>query len=145
MKDLHSKLLIATAIGPAVLTADAPSAALDLLGYNAAEIVLAIGAGGINFTNANKIEFIVSHSDDGATFTPVTANDILGAASVTDGIVKALTAAHANPAAYRFGYKGSRRFLRVVADFSGAHATGTPITVLLIKGSGFARPEADQA
>lgn len=145
MKDLHSKLLIATAIGAAVLTADTASAALDLAGYNSAEIVLTIGAGGIAFSNANKVEFVLSHSDDGVTFTPVAANDVLGAVSVANGIIKSLAAAHPDAATYRFGYKGSRRYLKVAADFSGAHATGTPIAALLIKGSGFNQPEADQA
>ncbi len=146
MKDLHSKLLIATAIGAAVLAADTASPALDLLGYNAAEVVLTVGAGGIVFSNVNRIDFVLTHSDDGVNFVPVAANDVLGAVAVSaDGIFKSLIAAHAAPATYRFGYKGSRRYLKVVADFSGAHGTGTPIAVLLIRGSGFNRPEPDQA
>lgn len=145
MKDLHSRILLVTAIGAAVLAGDTDSGAIDLQGYNSAEIVFAIGAGGIAFSNANKVEFVLSHSDDGVTFTPVTTNDVLGAGVIENGIVKALRAAHAAPNSYRFGYKGGRRYLKLVADFSGAHATGTPIAAIVIKGAGFNRPEIDQA
>lgn len=144
MKDLHSKIVLVTLLGAAVIAADTDSAIVDLQGYNSAEIALAIGAGGIAFTAANKIEFVLTHSDDGVTFTPVTVNDVLGVAAVNNGIVKALVAAHAAPQSYRLGYKGNRRYLKLTADFSGAHGTGTPIAAMLIKGAGFNRPEADQ-
>ncbi len=145
MKDLHSKLMCVTAIGAAVLTADNTPAALDLQGYESAEILLAIGAGGITFSGTNKIEFKLSHSDDDQTYTDVTAADMLGVETVTDGIIKALTAEHAGAATYRFGYKGGKRYLKLLADFSGTHGTGTPISATLIKGNGFSNPQSDQA
>lgn len=54
MKDMHSHLLIVSAIGAVVASADVASAAIDLQGYNGAELVLAIGAGGIAFSDANR-------------------------------------------------------------------------------------------
>lgn len=145
MKDLHSKLLLTTAIGAAVLAADTASAVIDLQGYNSAEVVLTIGAGGIVFADDKRIDFVLLHSDDGVAFDVVTDNDMLGAVDVDQGIFKSLHAAHAAPASYRFGYKGGRRYLKVAIDFVGAHATGTPIAVLVVKGDGFNQPEADQA
>src|SRR3546814_1605650 len=64
MKDIHSSLFAAVAIGVAVLDADNTPPAIDLIGYNGAEIVLMVGVGGITFTGANKIEFKLTHSDD---------------------------------------------------------------------------------
>ena len=109
MKDLHSAVTALVAIGAATLSADNTPAAIDLQGYDAAEILLAIGAGGITFSGTNKIEFVLTHSDDDTTYTAVTVGDVLGLDSVGDGgIVKALTAAHAAAAVYRFGYVGGK-------------------------------------
>lgn len=146
MKDMHSNLTVVTAIGAAVLAADNAPAAIDLQGYNSAEIVLAIGIGGITFTGANKIEFKLTHSDDDTTYDAVDASDVLGVDAVgAGGIIKALTAAHAAAASYRFGYKGGRRYLKLLADFAGTHGTGTPIAGLVLKSNGYNQPEADQA
>jgi hypothetical protein len=146
MKDIHSSLAAALAIGAEVLSADNTPAAIDLRGYNAAEILLAIGVGGITFSGTNKIEFKLTHSDDNVTYDAVETGDVLGAASVgTGGIIKSLVAAHAAAAVYRFGYKGGRRYLKLLADFSGTHGTGTPIAATVIKGWGQDNPQADQA
>ncbi|WP_037421969.1 hypothetical protein [Sinorhizobium sp. CCBAU 05631] len=146
MKDIHSDITVVSAIGAAVLTADNTPAAIDLRGYNAAEIVLVIGIGGITFDATNKIEFKLTHSDDDSTYTAVEAKDVLGVTSVgSGGIIKALIAAHAAAAAYRFGYVGGKRYLKILADFSGTHGTGTPIAALVLKGYGYNQPEANQA
>jgi hypothetical protein len=145
MKDIHSDMTVVSAIGAAVLTADNTPAAIDLQGYNAAEIVLAIGVGGITFSGTNKIEFKLTHSDDDSTYTAVDIDDMLGLESVaTGGIIKALTAAHATADVSRFGYVGAKRYLKLLADFSGTHGTGTPIAAVVIKSYGHDNPQADQ-
>lgn len=146
MKDIHSDMTVVNAFGPVSLAADNTPAAIDLRGYNAAEIVLGIGIGGITFDATNKIEFKVTHSDDDSTYTAVDIDDILGVASVgTGGIIKSLVAAHAAAASYRFGYVGGKRYLKILADFSGTHGSGTPLTAMVIKGYGYNQPEAAQA
>lgn len=146
MKDIHSALFAAVAIAAEALAADNTPPTIDLLGYDAAEIILAIGAGGIAFSGTNKIEFKLTHSDDDVTYTAVELKDVLGVASVGDGgIIKALTAAHATAAAYRFGYKGGKRYLKLLADFSGTHGTATPIAAVVLKGWGQDNPQANQA
>ncbi len=145
MKDVHSHMSAAVLIGAAALSADNTPPAVDLKGYNAAEILLTIGVGGITFTGTNKIEFKLTHSDDDSTYTAVGVGDVLGLASVgTGGIVKSLTEAHAAAAAYRFGYVGNKRYLKLLADFSGTHGTGTPIAATVLKMHGSDKPEADQ-
>lgn len=146
MKDIHSDMAVVSAIGAAVLAADNTPAAIDLRGYNAAEIVLAIGIGGITFDATNKIEFKLTHSDDDTTYVAVEAKDILGVSPIgAGGIIKSLVAAHAAAAAYRFGYVGGKRYLKLLADFSGTHGSGTPIAGLVVKGYGYNQPEANQA
>lgn len=134
MKDLHSIIEVAELIAAATYSADNTPVAVDLLGFESAEIALAIGAGGITFTSTNKIEFVLTHSDDNSTYTNVTADDLLGVSSVTSGIVKSLDAAHATADVTRFGYRGGKRYLKLLADFSGTHGTGTPIGAVVVKG-----------
>lgn len=146
MKDLHSSLTAAVLIGAATLAADNTPAAVDLRGYDAAEILLAIGAGGITFDATNKVEFKLTHSDDDSTYTAVTVADMLGLSSVgSGGIIKSLVAAHAAAGVYRFGYKGGKRYLKLLADFSGTHGTGTPIAASVLKSHGHDNPQANQA
>ena len=71
---------------------------------------------------------------------------MLGLAAVGNGgTVKALTSAHASADVYRFGYRGGRRYLRLLADFSGTHGTGTPIAAEVVCGHPQLAPVADQA
>ena len=146
MRDIHSGMTIAQLIGAATLAADNTPAAVDLQGYNACEIVLAIGVGGITFSGTNKVEFKLTHSDDDSTYSDVDVDDMLGLDAVASGgIIKSLTAAHAAANEYRFGYKGGKRYLKLLADFSGTHGTGTPIAAMAILGHGHDNPQADQA
>lgn len=145
MKDLHSSLTVVSAIGAAELAADNTPVAIDLRGYNSAEIVLAIGAGGITFSGTNKIEFVLTHSDDNSSYAAVTTADMLGVTVGAGGIIKSLIAAHASAAVYRAGYKGGKPYLKLLADFSGTHGTGTPIAAIVIKGDGHDNPQANQA
>jgi len=136
----------AGAIGAATLAADNTPAAMDLRGYDGAEIVLAIGAGGITFSGSNKIEFKLTHSNDDASYEPVNKGDVLGADEIgTGGIIKALVAAHATAGVYRFGYVGAKRYVKLLAAFSGTHGSGTPIAGVVIRGHGQINPQAAQA
>jgi len=142
MRDLASYVAAVTMFGPITLAADNTPAPFDLQGFDSAAILLAVGIGGITFDGSNKIEFVLTHADDNGAgspgiFTPVTAADIYGAdapTTVTGGIVKSLIAAHAAADVTEVGYKGGKRFLKLLADFSGTHGTGTPIAALLVKG-----------
>lgn len=146
MRDLHSGIKAVVAIGAATLSADNTPAAINLQGYNGAEILLNIGAGGITFSASNKIEFVLTHCDtENGTYTAVDDDDMLGVSSITGGIIKSLVAAHASAGVYRFGYKGGKQYLKLLADFSGTHGAGTPIAANVLLGFGHDNPQADQA
>jgi hypothetical protein len=131
MRDRYNHDRPAVAIGAAVLTADNTPAAIDLQGFQAANIMIAVGVGGITFSGVNKIEFKLTHSDDDVSYADVTDADVLGVTGVVTGIIRALTAAHAAAAVYNVGYIGGRRYLKLLADFSGTHGTGTPIAAIV--------------
>jgi hypothetical protein len=144
MRDMASTLSSAIAIAAATYAADTTPPAIDLAGYEAATIFLHIGAGGITFSGTNKIEFVLTHSDDNSTYTNVTAADLvvdaLAPGSITSGIVRALVAAHAAATVQEIGYVGSKRYLKLLADFSGTHGTGTPIAATVARGMPYSGP-----
>jgi len=136
-RDGASSLFPVNVIDPAVLAADNTPVTIDLVDYQSATLLLHIGVGGITFTGTNKIEFVLTHSDDDSTYTNVTDDDVikdsLGATTITTGIVRALIAAHAAATIQKLGYVGGKRYLKLLADFSGTHGTGTPIAVSIVK------------
>lgn len=132
--DMSQTLSADFIIPPATLAADNTPATFAMGNFDSLTVYIQVGVGGITFSGTNKIEFVMTHSDDDVTFTNVAAADLVGVASVTGGIVRALVAAHAAPSATEIGYIGNKPFLRMLADFSGTHGTGTPISVLGVRG-----------
>lgn len=142
MRDLTNNLAIVQAIAPAVYADDTTPIVIDTAGYGSALLGIHIGVGGITFTNTNKIEFKLTHSDDGTTYIDVTDDDVQGATGVTNGIVKALKTAHATADMTKIGYVGDKRYLKLLADFGGTHGTGTPISAVAILGRSRSAPVA---
>lgn len=118
---------------PLVTDADNTPAAIDMLGYSSALILIHVGIGGITFTSSNKVEFKLTHSDDDSTYVAVTDADVSGVTTASGGIVKSLVAAHAAASLTAVAYKGGKRYLKLLADFSGTHSTGTPMAATIIK------------
>lgn len=142
MRDLASRVVPVQIFGPATLDADNTPSALDLAGANSAVILLSVGAGGITFTSTNKVEFKLTHSDDNSSYDDVVAADVQGVTVTSGGIVRSLTAAKAaaDTAPTEIGYIGGRRYLKLLADFSGTHSSGTPMSAVLVKGNSIYKP-----
>lgn len=154
--DLKNNIKIMDAIAFAAIDADAASAALNTMGWKGLTALITVGIGGITFTTSNKVEFKMTHSDDDSTYVAVTDDEVLldavasaavtGAMGKTDlvvgtgGIVKSLIAAHAGLAHYAVGYRGKKQYVKIAADFSGTHASPTPIGVKWILSHGIFRP-----
>jgi hypothetical protein len=144
--DQKSSLKSVVVVPPAVIAADNTPVALDLSDFKACTLQIYVGAGGITYSGSNRIDFVLTHSDDNVTFTPVTDNEVvldygvsvaaLVAAGGAAGTVKSLVAAHASADTVltEVGYIGKKLYLKVLADFSGTHGTGTLIGVNAILG-----------
>lgn len=145
MRDMHSSTYVDKLLPAATYAADNTPASVNLIGFDAAEILLAIGAGGITFDTTNKIEFILTHSDDDSTYTNVADADMLGVTGIVSGKIKSLVAAHGTATMYRYGYIGNKPYLKLLADFSGTHGTGTPLAAMVLKGRPARQPQANQA
>ena len=59
--------------------------------------------------------------------------DSLAPATITNGIIRTLNAAHASPTLQKLGYVGGKRYHKLLADFSGTHGTGTPIAASVVR------------
>ena len=133
-RDLHDNLSSMTLVAPQTATADITPVSVDLLGFRAAMVLLYIGIGGITFTTTNKIEFILEHSNDNTNWAAVNQADVLGPTVAAGGIVRSLVAAKAAADVQEISYIGGRRYVRLTPDFSGTHATGTPMTAFMVRG-----------
>jgi len=129
-------------IGAASLSADNTPPAVALAGFNSCTILIAVGIGGITFTGSNKIEFKLTESDNGTDYTAVSDDDVAGATVGTGGIILSLVEEHAAAAVYEFSYVGDAQHLKLLADFSGTHGSGTPIAALAVLGDPVTRPAA---
>ncbi len=141
-KDISTRLGAIAVFGPIVLDADNTPAAIDIGNYGAALILIACGIGGITFSADNKIEFKLTHSDDDSSYTAVEQGDVKGVTVGTGGIVMSLVAAHAAATLTKVGYHGGKRYLKLLADFSGTHGTGTPLTAIVVAGEPYIAPVA---
>lgn len=140
VKDLYSLLKGAVAIGASFIKLDNTPAAVDLQGYHSAVLALAIGVGGITFSGTNKIEYKLTHSDNGTDYSAVEQKDILGATVGTGGIVKSLIAEHAAATVDLIGYVGNKRYVKLLADFDGTHGTETPMAAVWLLGNADVAP-----
>lgn len=140
MRDINSHIKPVVLLPAATYSADNTPAAVDLRGFESAQISISVGVGGITFSGTNKIEFVLTHSDDDSTYSNVTDADMQGVSSISGGIIKSLTAAHAAGAVYNYGYIGGKRYLKLLADFSGTHGSGTPLCATANKGAAHNRP-----
>ena len=129
-------------IPPASISADNTPAALDIGKHDACTILVCVGVGGITFSGTNKVEFKLTHSDDNSTYADVAQADVVGVTVGSGGIIRSLIEAHAAATVVECGYKGGKRYLKCLADFSGTHGTATPISVLAVRGLPLTAPTA---
>ena len=91
-----------------------------------------------------KVDFILQDSTDNSSFSAVTSNSLVTDGAVdSSGIFLTLDANGETPQVTSIGYVGGKRYLRVVADFTGTHSNGTPIAATIIKGSPRHNTDAD--
>lgn len=120
----------------AAYDADNTPAAVALGKAQSATILIEVGAGGITFSDTNKVEFKLTHCDttDGS-YTAVAQADVVGVTVGEGGIVRSLVEAHAAGTVTKLGYTGRKGFIKLLADFSGTHGTATPMSAVVLTGN----------
>ena len=139
MRDLHNNLVPTRAIQVQTITGSALlSGNLDLAGYNAAEVLVDFGdidEMGSSPEGGAQVAIKLEHADDDGTGAPgsyaeVALVDVIGAGSVTGGVVSTVTT---DAVPVRVGYVGGKRFLRVTLTPT-ALTNGGPIGAWLLAG-----------
>lgn len=129
MKDLKSRLGITHLLDPQnPVATDTVSAILDTWGFNGAMVLVSVGAlTGVDASN--YLTPVLQESDTivGTDFAPVAAGSIHGAFTKMD-------ATNEDQVTQSVGYIGSKRYVRVNLDFTGAGITASYVSVVGILG-----------
>lgn len=118
MKDLYSKVGLVQALAPAVVSATATSAAIDLQGFNSA--MVAINTGAIVSSGDFTVSLEESDTTTGGDFTAVAAADMLGT------FPESLEA----DSVYKVGYVGTKRYVRTVTTKNSGTSVAAGIMVV---------------
>ena len=143
MKDLFTHLKAARLVAPGIVTTTPAGIVVDLLGFKSALLLLDTGIGGITFTGTNSITWELQDSPDNVTFTDVDITKVLGltdAALPAAGIIRQFTAAHAAASLDPICYIGGQRFIKLIPNFNGTHATGTFVAANALLGDAAYQP-----
>ena len=140
MRDLYNNVLPVRTIQVQTIAASAlQSGDVDLKDFNSAQVVVDFGdidEMGSSPQGAAKIDIKLEHADDDGSGAPgsyadVVLADVIGAASVSAGVVASVTN-DASPV--RFGYVGDKRFVRITLT-PNALTNGGPVGCWILKGS----------
>lgn len=119
MKDHINRLNVVVALAPISVTATNTSAAIDLQGYNSSTAYILCG---IITGAAVFVPSLTECATTGGTYTAVAAADLVNTADA------ALTAG----AVSKLGYRGNKRFIKVVNTLSSG--TSAILSVMVARG-----------
>ena len=122
-RDLVTDIKVANSIKPATLTASANGGGVDTLGFMSVSVLISLAAA-TGLDGSNNIVFKVQESVDNATFTDVdatvAADNLDGSTDYVPGHAAVTVDADAETdQAYKIGYRGYQRYVRVVATVTG--------------------------
>jgi hypothetical protein len=127
---IYTNYKVTQLIDPATLTADTNSSSVDMQGYNECLLLVNCGESGDTLASDLKWEFEVEESADDSTFTDVADADLINyVAGTNDGCFAVVDAAAEDDARYITAYRGTSRYVRVVANAVGSVSSGMPISV----------------
>ncbi|MGE0754582.1 MAG: hypothetical protein AB7L92_05420 [Alphaproteobacteria bacterium] len=135
MRDIYHNIKVTQHVTPVVATSTQTSSAIDLQGYNSANIVFAVGQSGDTLSGGVYWTLKLQESDTDSGYTDVAASDISSGAAtvVVDDPAE-------DDAAYSLGYIGTKRYVKAVVTPTGSHSNGTPIGVIALRGDAGYRP-----
>lgn len=125
-RDLINCIDEAESIRPQVATGAVNGEGVDLRGAESVAVVVSIGA---ITGSSGDAAVTLEESDDNSTFTDVADADIIGTEPT----------ALAQNTTYRFGYKGSKRYVRAVFALGGE--TDVAVAAMAVKGHLARKPE----
>ncbi len=138
---LYANTSFTSLLDPVVSSADANSASVDVQNSDDVVLLFHIGAPVDTYSSVNKLDLEVQESDDNSTFTAVANADITNyVTGINTGTVAEITANSGCSQIYQVGYRGAKRYIRGVLNFSGTHSSGTICGVTALRGRNRAQP-----
>ncbi len=149
MRDMHSNMKVVEALRAATRTADANGLDVNVQGYESVELVVAVGLSGDTLAAGLNISIELEESDDNgsgapAGYTDVAATDIVGGNGGASGQAILVNDPAEDETVYRFGYIGTKKWVRVVYNITGTHTNGCPCAVVAVLMNPRHAPVADQ-
>lgn len=120
MRDLYNELHPLMTIPPKAQTTSVTGSGVDLKDYDGAMIDVAVGA----YTSYKHVCALYECDTAAGTYTDVAAADIIGSEPTISG---------ASNLHYRFGYKGTKRFIKLNTTGTGS-GTGVLFGATVIRG-----------
>lgn len=140
-REIYSGLKVDQIKAPIVITADFNSSSVDMQDYDSLLLIATTGASGDTLSGSVKLEFEVEESDDDSTFTDVADADLLNyVAGTNDGTFAVIDDPAEDEAVYITGYRGSKRYVRVVGNVTGTHTNGIEVGVVAVRGHARSNP-----
>lgn len=130
MRDLYHRVLVTQHLSPVVSTATKTSTAIDLQGYNSANVVFSIGLAGDTLSGSLYWTLKLQHSDDDSAYTDTAITDLNN-----PSLTVVVNSSSLDRNTYGFGYQGNKRYLKAVATPTGTHSNGTPIGIIALRGA----------
>lgn len=135
MRDLYHNLLVSQHLNPVNSSVTRTSTTIDRQGFDAVEVLFAIGLSGDTLSGSVFWTLKLQHSDDDSSYSDVPLADLNNTAATA-----VINSAALDETVYAFGYQGNKRYLKAVATPTGTHTNGTPIGMLALRGTPAYRP-----
>lgn len=133
LRDLFHKTGVESLKIPATITADSNSSSVDLANKQGVILAAHIGNSADTLSGSVYLEVEVEHSDDDSTFTDCADADIFNAVTGTNtGTIAKIDAPAEDSLVVLTGYKGSKRYVRLVFNVTGTHTNGVPVSAVAI-------------
>jgi hypothetical protein len=133
-RDLYSNCKVVQSVDAKVYTADENGVTVDRGasgGYAGNPMFVAnFGISGDTLSGSVFVDIELEESDDGSVWTDVADKDIQGKQlGLPAGTVIRVDDPAEDETTYRFGYKGGKRYVRPVMNFTGTHTNGIEISI----------------
>jgi len=145
MHDIVNNIAVLQVLAPQTIQAEAlDSGAIDMQGCDALAVAVLIGAIGDTLAAGKRIDLKIQHADDDGTGAPAafencTAEDVLNADTVTNGLFLSIDDDAQENARHVVGYRGGKRFVKVTAT-PVSLSTGGPVAMLALQGNAAQKP-----
>lgn len=133
-RDIYSNLSVVPAIEAEVLDSDENGATIDTRGYDSLMFAVNVGESGDTLSGSVHIQLEVEESDDNSSWTDVDDSDLTNVVDGSNDGTFAKIVLNGDQAVYLVGYMGNKRYVRLVANFTGTHTNGCPIAAEAILG-----------